>query len=268
MIIKTRNFIIALAILTLSFMICGIDSEAKNQKASKTQITKSTTDSKQYNSDYAGKRKSSYQNEFSIQNKSDDPTGTDIGTFSFWINNYSSSDTYSVNENYAHMSGIAVSDKNHVAFVGTSPRSINKESKVQIESLFIQIFDPTKDPDNNDTDNDNKSLNNDSDSDLSSNSNYGLKWITNGKYVVANPQIVTDAKGRFVVLFEKYVESYEGVFYTIIDPYGNTVKNITRFSPDARLNSFSSPKVEGNTITWTSCRSSDSKMYVYQLKVK
>ncbi|WP_026512167.1 hypothetical protein [Butyrivibrio sp. LC3010] len=189
--------------------------------------------------------------------------------FHFWLQKNASSNMFIVNNNFAHMGGIAVSDINHVALVGTSAKALNKKAKNQKESLFIQIFDPTKNLKYPDayvlpsTRSGSSGLNGTEDV-----TDYGIKWLTNGKYTVANPQVVADHKGRFVILFEKYQGSYQGVYYTIIDQTGATVKKITRFSPSAKLNSCETPVCVGNTILWTANSYYGSKIYNYQLKVK
>ncbi len=190
--------------------------------------------------------------------------------FHFWIKPGSSSNMFIVNNNFAHLGGIAVADNNHVALVGSSAKALNKKAQTQKEALFIQIFDPTKDLSKPEA-----YINASTRSGMSGMSgtkeanDYGIVWLTNGKYEIINPQVVADSKGRFVVLFEKY-SGYQrrGVYYTIVDKEGNIVKKITRFSSDATLNSCETPKVVGNTIVWTANKTSGSNMYVFRLKVK
>ena len=190
--------------------------------------------------------------------------------FHFWIKKNSSYNMYVVNNNYAHMGGIAVADNNHVALVGTSVKAMNKKADKQKECLFIQIFDPTKDirkPEAYATSG-TRSGKTGISGDVSA-TDYGVKWLTGGKFQVKNPQVVADHKGRFVILFEKYVGySYAGVYYTIINSDGTTAKKITRFPGDAKLNPCETPKVCGKYIYWTANKSGSGNLFTYKLKIK
>ncbi|WP_026495650.1 hypothetical protein [Butyrivibrio sp. WCD3002] len=190
--------------------------------------------------------------------------------FHFWLKKNKADDMYIVNNNFAHMGGIAVADNNHVALVGTSAKALDKKAAKQRESLFIQIFDPTSD------------LRNESSYAINSKragtsgimgtdkvTDYGIKWLTDGKFEVKNPQVVADHKGRFVVLFEKYSGGRnQGVFYTIVDKSGKIARKITRFAGDACLNPCEMPKLSGKTIFWTANKNGYTALYTFKLKVK
>ncbi|WP_026498639.1 hypothetical protein [Butyrivibrio sp. WCD2001] len=190
--------------------------------------------------------------------------------FHFWIKKNSAYNMYVVNNNYAHMGGVAVADNNHVALVGTSVKNLDKKAAKQKECLFIQIFDPTQ------------SLKSENAFTMKTTrsgksgiagtqdvTDYGVKWLTNGSFTVSNPQVTADAKGRFVILFEKYVGgSYKGVYYMVINNDGKVAKKAKLFSATAYLNPCETPKTCGNYIYWTSNRGGSSNLHTYRLKVK
>jgi hypothetical protein len=47
-----------------------------------------------------------------------------------------------LNNNFAHMGGLASTGKKSAALVATSAKSLNSKAKSQNEQLFIQIFNP------------------------------------------------------------------------------------------------------------------------------
>ncbi|WP_026528605.1 hypothetical protein [Butyrivibrio sp. VCD2006] len=190
--------------------------------------------------------------------------------FHFWLQKNASSNMFLVNNNFAHMGGIAVADNNHVALVGTSVKALNKKAAKQKECLFIQIFDPTTDITKptgyaiSDTRSGKSGIMGTEDV-----TDYGIKWLTNGKFNVSNPQVVADHKGRFVILFEKYAGySFQGVYYLIVNPDGSIAKKITKFPVSARLNPCETPKLSGKCIYWTGNKPGSSSLYTFKLKIK
>ena len=190
--------------------------------------------------------------------------------FHFWVKKNCESNMFVVNNNYAHMGGIAAADINHVALVGTSVKAMNKKADKQKECLFIQIFDPAKDVKKPEAYAISGSRSGKTGIDGNEDAtDYGIRWLTNGKFEVRNPQVVADHKGRFVILFEKYVGySNAGVFYTIINSDGTTAKKITRFPGSANLNPCETPKVCGKYIFWTANKPGSGNLFTYKLKIK
>ena len=196
---------------------------------------------------------------------------TDNDIFHFWVKKgtFDKYDMWTLNENFADLGGIAVSDATHVALVGASAKNLDKKASRQKRSLFIQIFDPTKDlstPEAYYTTGNRSGLSGGNGDEYVT--DYGVLWLTNGKFGVANPQVITDHRGRFVILFEKMSGyNYAGAFYAIVDKDGKIAQKVKKFSPDARLNACETPKCIGNTIYWTANNGSD-KLCVYKLKIK
>lgn len=190
-------------------------------------------------------------------------------TFDFWVEKGTLDDwnMYKLNNNFAHMGGIAAGDSSQAALVATSVKSLNKNAWKENEQLFIQIFDPQKDlstadgyvtkgvrsglagpnGDENVTD-------------------YGVKWLTNfsSKYSISNPQIVADKDGNYVILFERYKGyTYQGVYYMVVDASGETTVKATRLSAKAHLNPSEMPVYTKGKVYWAGNKEKDKKDYIY-----
>ena len=192
----------------------------------------------------------------------------DYNIFDFWIEEgaFAAYDMYRVNENFAHMGDIAVSDETHAAFLGTSAESLSAEALEETEKLYIQIFNPQKDltrPDAYHTVGQRSGIAGIDGKDHVT--NYGVKWLTSGNYIVENPQMVTDSQGRFIILFEKNTKNYDykGVYYMIIDKTGEVIQEPKRLCSVARLNPCETPIVINDTVYWTANKYLSSKYYMY-----
>jgi hypothetical protein len=219
-----------------------------------------------------------YPRAFSIDYVSADAATTNYGEiFHFWVKKGTLDDynMWVLNDNFAHMGGLAAVSDTSVCLVGTSAKSLSSKASSQNEQVFIQIFDPTQD--------------------LSSEASYattgkrsgtggpngdqkvtdyGVKWLTSGsKSYYSNPQVVSDGNGTIVVLFEQYsakTSSYQGVYYIVLDQNGTVVSKKQKYSATAHLNPCEMPVYTNGTIYWTANKEKDSgnTMYVYTLSLK
>ena len=182
---------------------------------------------------------------------------------------------YAVNDNFAHMGGIAGLSDGKVVFVASSVSSMNSKANKEKEQVFLQIFDPTQDlskqstyimkgtrtgiagPNGNEKETD-----------------YGVKWLTDiGKdWRIENPQVVSNGDDKIVVFYEKYYEKnydnvFKGVYYKVLDKNGKVLTKTTLYSKDANLNPSRMPVYSDGTIYWVGNNEKDSKIHVYQMKL-
>lgn len=147
-------------------------------------------------------------------------------TFHFWVKKgtFDEYNMHILNNNFAHLGGIAVVDNNKLALVGTSAKSLSKNAINEKERLFIQIFDPTKDLSKSSS-----YITSGTRTGLSGCNgdeyvkNYGVKWLNmiGNKVNIKHPQIASNSEDQIVVLYEKYQYSrYKGVYYRILDDKG------------------------------------------------
>lgn len=194
--------------------------------------------------------------------------------FHFWVKKdaLKTYDMFVLNDNFAHMGGLAALSNGRTALVGTSVKSLSSSAAKENEQLFIQIFDPFKN--------------------LSTSSAYytqgtrsgvggpngdtrvtdhGVKWLTSfGKSVkIKNPQVVSTSKDHFVILYEKYKNGkYKGVFYMVLDGSGKVIKKEKRFSSSAKLNPCEMPVYADGCVCWLANKSgSGKKLFLCSLKV-
>jgi hypothetical protein len=216
-----------------------------------------------------------YPRAFSIDYVSTDAATTNNGDiFHFWIKKGSSDNMYVVNDNFAHMGGLAAVNDTSVCLVGTSVKSLSSKASSQKEQVFIQIFDPTADLTSSSSyvttgkRSGTGGLNGDQKV-----TDYGVKWLTSStKYSYENPQVVSDGNGTIVVLYEQYAAStgkYQGVYYMVLNKNGKVVSKAKKYSATAHLNPCEMPVYTNGTIYWTANKEDDSKntMYVYTLSV-
>lgn len=197
--------------------------------------------------------------------------------FHFWVKKgaLDEYDMYVVNDNYAHMGGLANVDDQTVCLVGSSVKSLNKKADSESEQIFIQIFDPTKNMKTAGA-----YVTNGKRSGLSGGNgteqvtDYGVKWLTNtGKNVrISEPQVVSDGKGTIVVLFEQTslkTYKYQGVYYIVLDKNGKVVQKKQKYSATATLNACEMPVFVNGTVYWTANKSGDTthKAYVNALNI-
>lgn len=213
-----------------------------------------------------------FERVFMINTDSLKNSGAENAVFHFWVSQgaYDRYDMYEVNNNFAHMGGLANLDDKLVAFVGTSVKSLNEKANSEKEQLFIQIFNPDQ------------QLSGASDyrtkgtrSGLGGNNgdkavtDYGVKWLTsyNSKYTIKNPQVVA-ADGKAVVLFEKY-EGYNfvGTYYIVVNKKGQIVQKAKRYSKSAHLNPCTMPVFANNRITWAGNNEGGRRIRIYSLGI-
>ena len=189
--------------------------------------------------------------------------------FDFWISKgaFARYDMYEVNNNFAHMGGIAVGGENNVSLVATSVPSLNSKAKKEKEQLFIQIFNPFADLESGEgfvTSGTRSGMaGNNGDESVT---NYGVKWLTNyGKeYTISNPQVVATDKGDYVILFERYKKNkYQGVYEIVVDKTGKVVKTTTRVSAKAYLNPYRMPVYAKGKVWWVGNNAKNEKNNVY-----
>ena len=208
------------------------------------------------------------------------------GTFDFWVEDGALDrfDMWQVNENYAHMGGIAALSGGKVAFAATSGKSLSQSVQTESEEIFIQIFDPFADlstPNAYVTSGTRSGLGGPNGRDEVT--NYGVKWLTDlgNDYSIENVQIVSTEDHRIVVLYELFGTrvyddgegnqyyrrgAYQGLYYIVLDESGNVVKSATLFAEKARLNPCKTPVCSGGRILWVgNATDSASKLYVYVL---
>ena len=190
--------------------------------------------------------------------------------FNFWVSEgtFDKYDMWTLNNNFAHMGGLAVDSNNHVAFVSTSAKSMNENAVNENEQLFIQIFVPNDDGTIN-------FITQGTRSGLSgpngneSKTDYGVQWLTDysSEYTIKNPQIVYDESGHYYILFELYQgNNYLGVYYTILDENGSALSEVKLLSSDAYLNPSEMPVYSDGCIFWMgNNRNDNSHLYIYKI---
>lgn len=213
-----------------------------------------------------------YDRAFTISKLSQGAASKNYNVFDFWVpkGTLDKYDMGVLNNNFAHMGGLAWADSKHVGFVSTSAKSLSSKAKNETERLFIQVFNPSKNLEKaaaystKGTRSGKGGPNGDK-----SKKNYGVKWLTPDTYTVINPQIVADDDGQFIVLFEKYDNSYQGVYYMVLSKSGKVLKDATLYSKEAMLNPCEMPVYANGVIYWNGNKSNEysNEMYVFALAV-
>ena len=207
-----------------------------------------------------------------------DTTGTYLNRaniFDFWVADgaHDRYNMYELNQNFAHMGGMAPLSDGKVAFAAQSAQSLNSNAKVESEEIFLQIFDPSN------------SLNSPSafvtvgqrsglagDNGRDSVTNYGVKWLTSygTGAKISNVQIASTDSDEIVVLYELTEgESYKGVYYIVVDANGNVTREASRFAADAMLNPCEMPVFANGSIRWVGNRYKDNtnRVCLYSLNL-
>lgn len=194
-------------------------------------------------------------------------------TFDFWVEEGALDryDMFAINNNYAHLGGIAACTDQNAALVATSVKSLSSRAKKEEEQLFIQIFDPNKQLDSADAyvtagrrsglagPNGDEQV-----------TNYGVKWLTNynHSYRLKNPQVVATAKGNYVILFERYKDgSYQGVYTMTVDSGGNKLQKPQLLSKNAYLNPGEMPVYANGRVYWAGNHRKSAYLYIYSFAV-
>ena len=196
--------------------------------------------------------------------------------FDFWVEDgaFDAYDMYVVNNNFAHMGGLAALSDGKIAFAAQSAKSLSSAAASESEEIFIQIFDPDAALDTPAA-----YVTSGKRTGLAGNNgrtevtNYGVKWLTAyGKDAsIGNVQIVATDKDKLVVLYELYgLNSYEGVWYMVLDEKGNVIRPATRFAAYARLNPCVAPVFADGAVCWVGNRYADpaDRLYIYRLSAE
>lgn len=219
-----------------------------------------------------------YPRAFSVNYVAKDGSFNNQGDiFHFWVQKGALDDwnMWLINDNFAHMGGIAVVNDKTVCLVGSSVKSLSKKANDQSEQIFIQIFDPSEDltkASSYVTSGKRSGLSGGNGNEQVT--DYGVKWLTSSEKVrIVNPQVASDGNGTIVVLFEQYAVKdgkYQGVYYIVLNEKGEIISKKQKYSATAQLNPCEMPVYANGTIYWTANKYGDSKkrMYVYGLKVE
>lgn len=195
-------------------------------------------------------------------------------TFDFWVEKgaFDKYDMYLINNNFAHLGGIAAGTDENAALVATSVKSLSSRAKKEREQLFIQIFDP-----NQDLDLESAYVTTGKRSGLAGPNgdeqvtNYGVKWLTNysSSYRLRNPQVVATDKGNYVILFERYKNgSYQGVYMMTVDSMGNKIQKTRLLSKNAYLNPGEMPVYANGKVYWAGNHRTSNYLHIYSFAVK
>ena len=220
-----------------------------------------------------------YSRAFTVRNAK--VSGNSLGSFNeedifhFWVKKgaLDSYNMYVLNDNFAHMGGLAALSNGKTALVGTSVKSLNSSASKENEQLFIQIFDPTAKLNSSSAYVTSGTRSGVSGPNGDENvTDHGVKWLTSysSKTTISNPQVVSTDKDNIVVLFEKYSgSSYKGVYYIVLDSKGNVTQKAACFSSKAKLNPCEMPVYANGCVCWV-CNEygySDKHLYLCTLKV-
>ena len=195
--------------------------------------------------------------------------------FDFWVQDgaLDSYNMYVVNDNFAHMGGLAALSDGRVAFAAQSVKSLNSNANNESEEVFIQIFDPYADLSTAFAYTTTGTRNGLAGPNGRTNvTNYGVKWLTNHGtgYKVENVQIAVTSGDNIVVLYELSAvsgyQTYKGVYYIVLDKNGNVVQDATLYSEEARLNPCETPVSVNGKICWVgNSNNNRSTIYTYCL---
>ena len=176
---------------------------------------------------------------------------------------------WTLNNNFAHMGGLAAGSNNRVAFVSTSVKSMNSNALNENEQLFIQIFVPNEDGTISFiTQGTREGLS--GPNGTTPKTDEGVKWLTDysSEYTIQNSQIVYDGSGKYYILFELSQNGkYLGVYYTVLDENGTTLSGINLLSSVAYLNPAEMPVYANGSIYWVENNASDSSLYENNLYI-
>ena len=191
----------------------------------------------------------------------------EYGVFHFWVAQGNANNMSVINNNYAHMGGLAALSDSRVAFAAASARSMDSAASSEREDIFIQIFDPSKNLTTAAayyTTGTRSGLT--GREGTTSATNYGVKWLTSfaSGERADNVQIAATDDNRFVVLYEYYSSSsFKGVYYMVLDQNGNIKTGPSRFSETARLDPCESPIFSNGRVSWIGNKYGDSSKYIY-----
>lgn len=194
--------------------------------------------------------------------------------FHFWVEKGALDrfDMWTINNNFAHMGGLAKMNDKLVALLGTSVKSLNANAEKENEGLFIQIFDPAADlskASSYSTKGTRSGLSGANGDEQVT--DYGVKWIVkaDSKITISHPQIVSIGDDKAAILYERtYNGTYSGVYYCIVNSNGKVVSKSKRFSKTAKLNPCVMPVYRKGNIQWVGNSATDQKnIYLYSIKL-
>jgi hypothetical protein len=216
-----------------------------------------------------------YDRAFTISKGSTDGAATSDDIFHFWVkkDTLTNWDMFTLNNNFAHMGGIASTGSGSAALVATSAKSLSKKATTQNEQLFIQIFNPdgNMNKESNYVTTGKRSGKSGGNGDESV-TDYGVKWLTSyGKNTtISNPQVVASGN-NYIVLYELDKNGkYAGVYYMVVSSNGKILRKATCFSKTAELNPCRMPVYANGYVCWSGNKYTDSSnaIYTYRLKYK
>ena len=203
-------------------------------------------------------------------------SSSEANIFDFWVEDgaFDAQNMRVVNNNFAHMGGIAALPDGKIAFAAQSAPSLSAAAATEGEEVFLQIFDPDgalNSPSGYVTTGERSGLaGNNGRTEVT---DYGVKWLTSygSGATVSNVQIAAGEQGEIVVLYElTRGSSYDGVWYVTLDGSGNVTRSATRFDANARLNPCETPVYSDGSVWWVGNRSDDSsnRIYIWQLPLQ
>ena len=212
-----------------------------------------------------------YDRAFTVHQLSENRSYYSYNIFDFWVERgaFDQYDMYKINNNFAHIGGVAAFEDGIGALVGTSVPSLSESAMTESEQLFIQIFridSDLNDPSSYLTTGIRSGVaGNNGDKDVI---NYGVKWLTNSSYEkISQPQVVS-TPNEIVILYEVTAgSSYKGVYCTILDKDGCVLNEPFCAAPYGKLNSCQMPVYSNNYIYWAGNGSNDSYIHIYRLNV-
>ena len=194
--------------------------------------------------------------------------------FDFWVRDgaYDDYDMADLNENFAHMGGLALLPDEKIVFAAQSARSLNDGAKSEKEDIFIQIFDPKKDLNTVEAYTTTGIRSGLSGPNGRTNvTNYGVKWLTSieSDEEISDVQIVATKDGESVILYQMTKGGiYMGIYYIVLDEDGN-VKRSGLYNADAMLNPCVMPVYSEGKICWLGNKyepiNVDKRVFIYSL---
>ncbi len=190
--------------------------------------------------------------------------------FHFYLDGSQCTNMYVVNNNFAHMGGLAALSDGRIVFAAQSAKSMTSAAANEKEDIFIQIFDPSKDLSSADayTTTGVRSGTSGDVGGTYSATDYGVQWLTSfsGSASAKNVQIAVTDDDHIVILYEDYDgSSYKGIKFILLDADGNVVQDSTSVSASAKLNPCEMPVYTGGRVCWVGNKSGDNTIYLYAL---
>ncbi len=166
-------------------------------------------------------------------------------TFDFWVEDgtLDAYNMYILNNNFAHMGGIAALSDGRIAFVAQSAQSLNSNAEEESEEIFLQIFNPKEDlntPGAYTTTGERSGLA--GGNGRTEVTDYGVKWLTSygSGSTISNVQAAVTEDDRIVVLYKlkdnEDPSGKSGLYSIVLDDKGNEIRPAECLARNARLN--------------------------------